>query len=331
MYESYMKRIGKSLFSVFAVLCVFVALSPVFAQVTTGSLVGTVTDPTGAVVPGAVVKVTNTENGQVRETTSNEEGNYRFTNLLPGSAYLLEVTSGNFAPFRAENIIIRIGTDNSSNVTLGVQTEGATVTVTGDPAILNTEQAQLSQTYSSEQLTQLPINGGAIETFALLTPGVVTPGDADFTNGVGISANGNRGRSNNFQIDGQDNNDNSVAGPSLSITNVDAIGEVQVITNVFSAEFGRNSGAQINAVTKSGTNRFSGSAFAFVRNSALNTTSNADKRQSSEVRFLAANGLPEFSGLAERNKDPFGATRFGFTIGGPIVRDRAFFFFTYLR
>jgi len=214
-------------------------------------------------------------------------------------------------------------------VSLGIAGSENVVTVTQDAAILETQQNQLSQSYTPKQLTQLPINGGAIETFALLTPGVVTPGDADFTNGVGISANGNRGRSNNFQIDGQDNNDNSVAGPSLSISNVDAIGEVQVITNNFSAEFGRNSGAQINAVTRSGTNSFHGSAFTFFQNSALNTTSNADKRRKSELEFLANNGLPELSGLASRNKQPFGAARFGFALGGPIKRDRAFFFFTY--
>jgi len=329
MYESFIKRIGKSFFSVFAVFCVLIAVSPVFAQVTTGNLQGIVADQTGGVIAGAAVKVTNTETNQVRETTTNDDGFFNFTSLQPGQLYLLEVTSANFAPSKVENVIVRIGTQNVTNVTLGVSGAAAEVTVTGDAAILETAQSQLSQTYNTKQLTQLPINGGAIETFALLTPGVVTPGDADFTNGVGISANGNRGRSNNFQIDGQDNNDNSVAGPSLSISNVEAIGEVQVITNVFSAEFGRNSGAQINAVTKSGKNNVFGSAFYFVNNSALNTSSNADDRRKSELQFLANNGLPEFTGLANRNKNPFGNSRFGFSLGGPIIKDKAFFFFTY--
>ncbi|MDQ3747613.1 MAG: Plug and carboxypeptidase regulatory-like domain-containing protein [Acidobacteriota bacterium] len=343
MYESFMRRCGKSLLSVFAVFCVLVAVSSVFAQVTTGNLQGIVADQTGAVIAGASVKVTNTETNQVRETTTNDDGFYNFTSLQPGQLYLLEVTATNFAPSRVENVIVRIGTQNVTNVALGVAGAAAEVTVSGDAAILETAQAQLSQTYNAKQLTQLPINGGAIETFALLTPGVVTPGDADFTNGVGISANGNRGRSNNFQIDGQDNNDNSVAGPSLSISNVEAIGEVQVITNVFSAEFGRNSGAQINAVTKSGTNSIRGSGFYFVNNSALNTTSNTDKRRQSELRFLADNGLPEFTGLANRNKNPFGNSRFGFSLGGPLPllnfgeggpvvsggKDRSFFFVTY--
>jgi hypothetical protein len=329
MYGLFVKRIGKSLFSMFAVFCVMVSVSSVFAQVTAGNLQGIITDPNGAVVAGATVRLTNPEFGFVREATTNSDGIYNFSSLQPSESYVLEVTGTGFASARQEKVIIRIGSQNAQDVSLGIAGSENIVTVTQDAAVLETQQNQLSQTYTPKQLTQLPINGGAIETFALLTPGVVTPGDADFSNGVGISANGNRGRSNNFQIDGQDNNDNSVAGPSLSISNVDAIGEVQVITNNFSAEFGRNSGAQINAVTRSGTNSVHGSVFTFFRNSALNTTSNAEKRQKSELTFLAENGLPEFAGLASRNKDPFGFTRIGFSAGGPIKKDRAFFFVSY--
>ncbi|HYP30218.1 MAG TPA: hypothetical protein VE262_26165, partial [Blastocatellia bacterium] len=166
---------------------------------------------------------------------------------------------------------------------------------------------------------------------ALLTPGVVTPGDTDFANGVGISANGNRGRSNNFQIDGQDNNDNSVTGPALTITNNEAIGEFQVITNSFSAEFGRNSGAQINVITKPGTNEFHGSLFEYLQNSRLNARTNVEKREQAGYQFLADNGFSNFAGLAERYKhpEPFTDNRFGGAIGGPIVKDKAFFFATY--
>ncbi len=333
MHKHIEKSCGQTknlLFMFFVLLGIFSTITlTTFAQVTNGNLSGVIADQSGATVPGAVVKLTNTETGQVRETTSNDDGLYNFTSLLPSERYRLDVTATGFAVNTVENVIIRIGTQNSTNVALAVAGATAQVEVTSDPAILNTEQSQLSQAYTAKQLTQLPINGGTIETFALLTPGVVTPGDADFTNGVGISANGNRGRSNNFQIDGQDNNDNSVAGPSLSISNVDAIGEVQVITNVFSAEFGRNSGAQVNAVTRNGTNTIRGSAFYFYQGARLNTTSNLDKRQSAQLNFLADNGLSQFSGLAARNKDPFNNSRFGLAIGGPIIKNRAFFFFTY--
>src|SRR4030095_911769 len=179
------------------------------------------------------------------------------------------------------------------------------------------------------QMTQLPFNGGAIDNLALLTPGVLTPGDTDFTNGVGISANGNRGRSNNFQIDGQDNNDNSVAGPSLTLTNTDAIGAFQVITNTFSAEFGRNSGAQVHTITKNGTNNYHGSVFEFLRNSAINARDNGDKRSQASYKFLTSNGFSAFSGLAGREKDPFTNNRFGGSLGGPIKENKAFFFVTY--
>ncbi len=329
MCEFFLRCFGKIYLCVFAASLICLNISSAFTQVTAGNLQGIVTDQNGAVIAGAAIKVTNTDNGQVKEATTNEDGFYRITNLQPGERYILETSSGSFTPRRIENIIIRIGTENSQNLVLGITGADAVVTVTGDPAILETAQTQLSQTFNGPQLTQLPINGGAIETFALLTPGVITPGDTDFANGVGISANGNRGRSNNFQIDGQDNNDNSVTGPSLSITNTEAIGEVQIITNVFSAEFGRNSGAQVNAVTRSGTNAFHGSAFYFLNNSALNTSSNIDKQTQQGLQFLSDSGFSQFTGLAGRNKDPFTNNRFGGSIGGPIVKDRAFFFVTY--
>ncbi|HEY0545561.1 MAG TPA: TonB-dependent receptor, partial [Pyrinomonadaceae bacterium] len=175
-----------------------------------------------------------------------------------------------------------------------------------------------------------PFNG-SIDNLALLTPGVVTPGDADFTNGVGISANGNRARSNNFQIDGQDNNDNSVAGPSLSITNGEAIGEFQVITNTFSAEFGRNSGAQVNVITKSGTNEFHGTLFEYHQNARLDARTNIEKQDQKNLAFLAGSGFAQFSGLANRllHPNPYRDNRFGGSLGGPIKKNKAFFFVTY--
>jgi len=195
-------------------------LTSATAQVTTGSLQGVVRDPNGAAVAGAPVKVTNTETGISRETTTNDEGFYRVTNLTPGQRYRVEVTATGFAPTNTENVVVNIATENSVDVTVGVAQVGETVQVVGEASLLNQTQNQLTQNYTTQQLTQLPYTG-SIDNLALLTPGVVTPGDADFTNGVGISANGNRARSNNFQIDGQDNNDNSVAGPSYFMSNQD--------------------------------------------------------------------------------------------------------------
>ncbi|MGI8788087.1 MAG: TonB-dependent receptor domain-containing protein [Pyrinomonadaceae bacterium] len=331
MYESFMRRFGKSLSGVFAVLCVLVAASSVFAQLTTGNLQGVVRDPNKAVVAGASVKVTNTETGVVRETTTNQDGLYRVVNLLPGALYRVEVAAPGFAARTVENVAVRLATENSADIELGVQGAAGEVTVTSETPLLSTTQDQLSTEYSQRQITQLPFNGGSIDNLALLTPGVATPGDADFTNGVGISANGNRGRSNNFQLDGQDNNDNSVAGPSLSITNTQAICDYQVTTNNPSAEFGRNAGAQINAVTCPGTNNFHGSLFEYLNTNRLDSRNNIEKQNAAAFNFLANNGFDkQFRGIANRNgQDPFTLNRFGGSIGGPIKKNRAFFFVTF--
>jgi len=308
----------------------FTAITAV-AQVTTGNLQGVVKDPNGAVVAGAAVKVTNVDTGITKETVTNDEGFYRVTNLTPGPNYKIEVSATGFTAAAVEKVAVRLATEN--NVDIGfTQAAGAsgTVIVTDEAPLIQSTQSQLAQSYTPEQLTQLPFNGGLVDNLALLTPGVVTPGDTDFANGVGISANGSRGRSNNFQIDGQDNNDNSVAGPSLFISNTEAIGEFQVITNNYSAEFGRNSGAQINTITKPGTNEFHGALFWYHQNSALNASDNIDDRTRGDFAFYARNGFSDFAGLAERRvTDPFRNNRFGGALGGPIKREKAFFFVTY--
>jgi hypothetical protein len=302
----------------------------VSAQVTTGNLQGVVKDPNGAVVAGAAVKITNAATGISKETTTNDEGFYRVTNLLPGPDYTVEVSGTGFQTKTLEKVNVRLGSENVADVSLAVQgVEGANVQVTSEQPLIQTTQSQLSQSFTPQQLTQLPFNG-LIDNLALLTPGVVTPGDADFSNGVGISANGNRGRSNNFQIDGQDNNDNSVAGPSLFVSNGEAIGEFQVITNSFSAEFGRNSGAQINTITKSGTNEFHGALFEYHQNSAIDARNNIEEQAFNSYSFLSRNGVTSVNGLLSREgKNVFNNNRFGGAIGGPIKKNKAFFFVTY--
>lgn len=329
MYELLLRQAGKSFFSLFAAFCVLISASSVFGQ-TTGNLQGVVKDQTGAVVAGAAVKVTNTETGIERTATTNEDGLYRVVNLLPGSAYKVEVNATGFSPRIIENVSVRLATENSVDVELGVGGASGEVTVTGEAPLINSTQSQLSTSYSPKQIQQLPINGGSIDNLALLTPGVMTPGDADFTNGVGISANGNRGRSNNFQLDGQDNNDNSVAGPSLTITNTEAICDYQITTNNPSAEFGRNAGAQINAITCPGTNDIHGSVFEYFGNNRLNSRNNIEKQFGAAYNFLANNGFSQFRGLANRNgQNLFSLNRFGGRLGGPIVKNKAFFFVTF--
>jgi hypothetical protein len=327
-----LKTLAMSLFIVFAL--VSLSTQSTLAQTTTGNLQGVVQDQNKANVVGATVKITNADTGISRETTTNDEGFYRITNLLPGEHYKVEVTAQNFAPKTVDGVVVRLATENSADVQLDIAGATAKVEITAEQPLIQSNQSQLSQVYTPKQLTQLPFNG-LVDNLALLTPGVVTPGDADFTNGVGISANGNRARSNNFQIDGQDNNDNSVAGPSTFITNTEAIGEYQVITNTFSAEFGRNSGAQINLITKPGTNEFHGALFEYYRSSSMNARDNSEKRSQQVFNFLGANSAAAnsavFANLANRflKPQPFHENRFGGSVGGPIKHDKAFFFVTY--
>ncbi len=333
MTKEFLKETGLAKFRfvgfLFALLTIVATLSlSVSAQITTGSIRGTVKDQTGAVISGATVKVTNTETGKTTESTTNAEGFYRITNILPGEKYEVEVSAPNFGKKLYSQYIIRLGQESELNIDLSASAGGETIQVTADAPLIQQSEAQLSNTFNNKQITQLPF-AGSIDNLVLLTPGVATPGDTDFANGVGISANGNRGRSNNFQIDGQDNNDNSVAGPSLTLTNQEAVGELQVVTNTFSAQFGRNSGAQVNTITKSGTNQFHGSGFYFLQNSALNTRNNQEERQQASLRSLVASGVTSLTGLANREKDPFTNNRAGFSIGGPIIKDKMFFFVTY--
>jgi hypothetical protein len=314
--------------SLFLIFTISIAI---VGQVTTGAIQGVVHDPAGAVVAGATVTVTNTETGISRTTTTNDQGFYRVTNLTPGQRHSVTVAAPGFAGNTVQNITVHINTDESVDVQLAVAGATGVVTVTGEETpLIQTTQNQLSTAYSPRQAQQLPLVGGSVDNLALLTPGVITPGDADFTNGVGISANGNRARSNNFQLDGQDNNDNSVAGPTLTLTNIEAIGEYQIITNNPSAEFGRNAGAQINVVTRAGTNNFHGSVFEFYDGNRLNARNNIQKQAAATYSFLANNGFPEFTGLAGRKgQDIFSHNRFGGSLGGPIIKNRAFFFATY--
>ena len=305
--------------------------SVIDAQVTSGNLQGVVTDSNKAAVGGATVKITNTETGVQRSTQTNSDGFYRVTNLLPGSKYKIEVSASGFAGATVENVPVLLGTENSSDIILQVQGVSGVVDVTAENGdVLQSTQNQLSTDFSTRQVTQLPLNGGGIDNLALLVPGVASTQDTTFSNGVGISANGNRGRSNNFQIDGQDNNDNSVAGPTLFLTNTDAVGGFQVITNNFSAEFGRNSGAQVNAITKAGTNDFHGTMFWYHNNAGLDALNNLQKVNGQAFRFLSNAGFSDFNGLAARDGvDPYHINTFGFSIGGPIKKDKAFFFATY--
>ena len=299
-------------FALALVTLIFVFNRPVMAQATTGELKGTVVDQNGAVVPGASVTAKSDETGTEATVTSSSDGTYYFPRLAPGK-YTVTATASGFKKTAATGVTVNVGVVNPLDVKLETGAVSETVTVTADTEqIINRDQAQISNTFETRKVEELPSNsaGGGIDTLALLAPGVV-PGFGNVnSNGTTLSVNGNRARSNNFTLDGTDNNDLTIGGPNFFIDNQDAVQEFQLITNNFSAQYGRNQGAIVNIVTKGGTNEFHGSAFEFHRNSsALDAMTNAERADPNRSK-----------------KDKFISNVFGGTFGGPIVKNKAFFF-----
>jgi outer membrane receptor protein involved in Fe transport len=281
------------------------------AQATTGTIGGVVTDPQGAVIPGAEVTATETATGVQTKVTTNGDGVYSIPRLKPGT-YTLSISKQGFKRQEFQQVTLTIAQDVTLDAILqaGQVTETVTVTATGEE--LNKEEVQISNTFESRAVEDLPSNGAGqgIDTLALLLPGVV-PGVGNVNgNGTSLSVNGNRARSNNFTIDGGDNNDLSIGGPAFFIDDQDVVAEFQVISNNFSAEYGRNQGAIVNIVTKSGTNQYHGTAAWYHRDANfLNSLDNIQK---------ADDGL---TGPPSQLYNLWDGT-----FGGPIIKDKLFFF-----
>lgn len=296
-------------------ICLFSGQS-VFAQTTTGTLKGRVVDPNNAVVPGATVTAKNQATGvESPSTTTTGEGYFVIPNLIPGKYTVTVAGTSGFKTTALSDVDIRLGTetDVTVNLTAGIGTETVTITASTEEVVQT--NSQISSSFETRKVEELPSNaaGGGIDTLALLAPGV-TPGFGNVnSNGTTLSVNGNRARSNNFTLDGTDNNDLSIGGPSFFVGNQDLVQEFQLITNNYSAQYGRNQGAIVNIVTKGGTNDFHGSAFLFHRNSStLDSMTNIERRDSTRS-----------------SRDKFISNVYGGTVGGPIVKNKAFFFGSY--
>lgn len=306
-------------------LVLLLSASLAFAQgIVTGSISGSVQDQQGAVIQGA--KITARETGTNREftTESDAEGRYSLRGLSVGT-YNVTIEAANFSKLNVANVVVNIAKDT----TLGPQalSIGTTdvINVESTPPLVEASTTQISATFGSREVTNLPVGTG-FDALALYVPGVASAGDNGFSNnnGADISANGQRGRANNFMIDGQSNNDNSIAGPQLFIGNPDVLTEFQVITN-YSAEFGRNTGSVINYVTKNGTNNFHGTLFEFHQTQLFDSLRNEEK--SSVFGFCAPGEDPNVTGCTPVGDPPREIdNKFGGTIGGPIVRDKMWFF-----
>jgi outer membrane receptor protein involved in Fe transport len=317
-----------------------------FSQgIVTGSLSGTVVDQSGAAVAGASVIATESQTNRTMTAKTNAQGAWQIPQVPPG-IYNIKINAANFEGVQYQSVQVNVGRDTSSGIAkLKVGGEQQTVTVEGAAPLVETNSIQMQETFTAKQTADLPLAGG-FDQLALFVPGVVSTGGSNFsnTNGAEISVNGQRGRSNNFQIDGQANNDNSVAGPSIFFGNQDAIAELQVITN-YTAEYGHNMGSVVNYVTKSGTNAFHGTGYEYYQGSTFDSLSNAEKSAfplfsgpnggpfcapgvtagTLDLRFTDANGNPGVP--CEKPVVPrFVDNRFGGTVGGPILKNKLWFF-----
>src|SRR5579863_2566633 len=277
--------------------------SVALAQVTAATISGTITDPSGAVVPGATVTATNQGTGLARSATSGGSGDYVLTELDPG-VYKLTVTAAGFATKEESGIQVDVAGRLGINIALEVGKGTTTVEVTGAAPLVETTNSTLSDVVTQEKIVDLPLNGRDPYNLIALEPGI-TPG-AD-GRGEGVSSNGQRGASANYMLDGADNNAVGVTGFNTQVA-LDDVQEFRVLTNNYSAEFGRNTGFIADAITKSGTNQFHGVGYDFLRNSSLDTAS------------FTNNATPGST------KDVLRRNQFGGDIGGPIKKDKAFFF-----
>jgi len=292
------------------------------AQVAGGTLSGTITDPSGREVPQAQIVIKNLATGVEKTVTTNTDGFYTAVNLLPGE-YQVTISAAGFNTEVKTDITMNVGAQQTFDLALHVGTVSHTVKVTTDAPAIQLTSSEISATVNATTVRELPLNGRSWTDLAALQPGVDTiqtqpsfaTGSDRGNRGFGqqLTISGARPQQNNYRLDGVSLNDyangapGSVLGGNLG---VDAIQEFSVLTSNYSAEYGKTSGGVVNAITRSGTNGFHGSAYEFLRNSALDAAN----------FFENAGGIP---------KAPFKRNQFGGAIGGPIIKNHTFFFVDY--
>ena len=297
------------------VVLLFASSAPAGAQGATGTITGTATDESGAVLPGVAITIRNTETGAVRELATDADGRFLAPNLPPG-VYAVTAAFAGFGSVERTGIRLTVGRDAVVDFSLKVGAIKDTVTVVGEASSIDTRTSSTGGLISSEQISNLPLNGRSYIELATTTPGVqLTPtGGRSTSTGFGqkISVHGARYTANLFTLDGTMMNDqfNQSGSATGNMLGVEAVREFQVLTNSFSAEYGRHTGGVVNAATKTGTNAFRGSVFEFHRNEALD----ANRWEANQ------NNL---------DKPNFTRNQFGFAAGGPIVRSKTFFFMNY--
>ncbi len=292
-----------------AAALLFAACLAAFAQVVSGDLTGTIYDATGATVPNATIVAKNTATGIETATKSTTTGEYRLANL-PIGTYTLTVTAPGFSAVKVNDVSVELNRVATANVTLQVGASTETVDVSAAAPAVDTTTAHVSNSFETKEVMDLPSasTGSGVINLSLLNAGVTTSGGVGV--GTGPSVAGQRPRDNNFMVEGIDNNSGSVTGPLVTIPN-DAVAEFTVQQNQFSPEFGHSTGGQFNEIVRSGTNAFHGMAYEYLENRNLNAADN----------LSAIDQVP----LHPR----YDNNRFGGSFGGPIKKNKAFFYGLY--
>src|SRR5580700_2069383 len=290
----------------------------VSAQVNTSTLVGVVTDPQGLPVHGAKVTATNAVNGAERTTVADDNGRYTLVGLPPGE-YKVTVDGGaNFAIFYNDSVAVTVGEVVTLNPRLELRGISQTVTVTSETAPVETTKTEVSQVVDERRIDNLPINGRNYINFTLTNS--QTTRDVAPTIGPaptsGLSVGGQRARSNEVSVDGADAVDNSINGIRATVSQ-EAVQEFQLILGDYNAEYGRATGGVINIVTKSGGNQTHGDVFGYLRNKSF------------QARNAFSGQVDPTTGELIPTKQAFTRVQAGATIGGPIVKDKTFYFFSY--
>jgi Carboxypeptidase regulatory-like domain/TonB dependent receptor len=315
--ESTMKRLGQPARWLALVCFLFVSFVSMHAQFTDGGIAGTISDPSAAAIVGATVTIKNLQSGHLDRAQTDKIGYYRVQHLPPGT-YQVRIEAAGFKVMVLNDVTVNPSVTTPASAQLQVGTERETVEVVEGIALVQTEEGRLANTITTREVQDLPLNGRQVYQLVTEEPGVtatnapvvssVPAPTASVTFNYGFIANGSTPRGNNFVLDGTSNNNEWLGGTPLIYPSLDAIQEVQVQTLNFSAEYGRNNGAIVNVVTKSGTNQYHGDVFYSGRNTALN----------------ARNFFNNFG-----EKAPLRQNQFGFAFGGPVKKDKTFFFMDY--
>jgi hypothetical protein len=289
------------------------------AQTTSGALVGVVHDPTGAVVPNSKVQATNEATGVVYDGVTNQDGQYRISNLPEGTYDLRTVVTG-FTPSQIKGVHVAATAVETKDIVLTVGQGTTTVEVTSEANVsIDTTTAQIATTFSMRETEALPSAtvGLGVINLSLLAPGVASSGGLGA--GTGPSISGQRPRNNNFSIDGTDNNNKSVTGPLLYVPN-DATTEFVLLQNIYSAQYGHSAGGQFNTLITPGTNHVHGRVYEYFQNRNLNAVTSTQGISNAANPLVAKNFQPRFD-----------FNRYGGQIGGPVLRDKLLLFSNFER